>query len=134
MKMRVSREYGETMDLDQLAMADQTRQDHYERDITEQERSSFGEEVVALTLESEDKADEKKAYVKMLGDEIKLANARRRDVVKMLKRGQVTTATEVSTFFDHETLKVHEYNSIGERISIRTMKPAERQTFLREEA
>ena len=127
--MQVVREYGDTMDIDTLHMADETRHDTYDRQITEDERVSFGEEVVQLSNKILDDQDEKKAQAKMLGDQIKANEARRKDVARILKRGTVTTDTKVSTFFDRATLKVHEYNSLGERILTRKMRPDERAKY-----
>lgn len=120
------REYGETMDMDMLHMADETRTDVYDRTITDDERASYGEEVAQLTNRILDDQDEKKATTKMFNDQIKANEGRRKEVARILKRGTVMTDTTVSTFFDRQTMKVHEYNALGERILSRKMRPEER--------
>lgn len=126
-KLKVSREYGETMPIESLGMADAVRTDTYDRAITEEERASYGEKVVELSMEVDNKEDEKKATVKMFSDDIKAAKTERKDVLKIMKKGTIETADKIHTFYDFETAKVHEYNSIGERVAVRRMKPEERQ-------
>lgn len=127
--MQVVREYSDTMDLDMLHMADETRHDTYDRQITEDERVSFGEEVVQLSNSILDDQEEKKAQAKMLGDQIKASEARRKEVSRILKKGTLLTDTTVSTFFDRQNLKVHEYNSLGHRLRQRPMRPDERAKY-----
>lgn len=128
--LKVSREYGETMPVDSLHLADAIRSDTYERTITEEERASYGEKVIELSMEVDNKEDEKKATVKMFSDDIKAAKEQRKEVLKTLKKGTVETADKIHTFYDFDNAKVHEYNSNGERVIVRRMKPEERQLNL----
>lgn len=128
-ELSVVREFGDTMDLDTLHMADETRTDVYDRTITDDERASYGEEVAQLTNRILDDQDEKKATTKMFNDQIKANEGRRKEVARILKRGTVLTDTTVSTFFDRQTMKVHEYNALGERILSRKMRPEERAKY-----
>lgn len=131
--MRVSRQYEETMDRDMLTMADNTRLDTYDRVITEDERIAYGEEVITISQKVEKDKDEKKEMAKMLGDQIKDGEDRRRDILKMLAKGAVPTDTTIYTFMDPENYRVHEYNSLGERIITRKMKASERQLTIKAE-
>lgn len=128
-RLSVVREYGETIDVDMLNLADETRIDVYDRTITDDERASYGEEVGSLTNKILDTQEEKKAQTKMYNDQIKADETRRKEVARILRRGTVTTDTKVSTFFDRTKMKVYEYNSLGERIMSRNMKPEERNRF-----
>lgn len=131
--MRVQQEdtpvvFGETMSLDQLVLAPSQRTDTYRREITEEERNSYNQEIADLSVLIDDKEDEKKATVKMLGDEIKMSKASRKVAITAVKSGGIEVVDSIFSFADYKENKVHEYNSKGERILTRRMKPNERQT------
>ena len=128
-RLSVVREYGETIDVDMLNLADETRLDVYDRTINEEERASYGEEIGSLTNKILDTQEEKKEQVKSYNESIKLNEARRKEVAHILRRGTVPTDTKVSTFYDRQRMEVHEYNGLGERILTRKMKPAERAHY-----
>lgn len=128
--LRVSREYGETMPMEMLAGADSIRTDTYFRKISDDERVAYGEEVVSLSATVEDKQEEKKQTVKMFQEDIKHATTKRREILKIMKSGEVEVLGGVHTFYDFDNLKVHEYNERGERIATRRMRPDERQLQL----
>lgn len=123
-------EYGDKMDLDRLVLATSTRTDTYRRPISEAERASYAQEVTDLSIEIEDKEAEKKETMKMYSDGIKDAKERRRTAITTLKSGVVEVADTIYTHIDAETMRVHEYNSAGERILTRRMKPSETQTTI----
>ena len=131
--MRVQQEdapvvFGETMPLDQLVLAPSQRTDTYRREITEEERNSYNQEIADLSVLIDDKEDEKKATVKMLGDEIKMSKASRKVAITAVKSGGIEVVDSIFSFADYKENKVHEYNSKGERILTRRMKPNERPT------
>lgn len=116
------------MPLDQLVLAPSQRTDTYRREITEEERNSYNQEIADLSVLIDDKEDEKKATVKMLGDEIKMSKASRKVAITAVKSGGIEVVDSIFSFADYKENKVHEYNSKGERILTRHMKPNERQT------
>lgn len=128
----MSREYGETMPVEELESADSVRTDTYQRPITEEERASYNELIVELSMKVDDKEEEKKATVKMFSEEIKDLKARRKDSIKTVKAGTIETVDTLRTFYDFDAAKVHEYNSKGERVLVRRMKPEERQMHIKE--
>lgn len=129
--MRVSREYGDAIDPELLGTADRIESDVYDREISAEERASYAERVVETSARIEDKEEEKKATVKMFSDDIKLLKSARKDDLKVLKRGAVEEVDQLHTFYDHDTLTVHTYNSAGKRVKWRKMKPEERQMKLK---
>lgn len=126
--LMVSREYGDTMDPDMLHLANGTRDDSYYRPITEDERNASNEDVVSMSHEIESLEDSKKETMKQFTDQIKEIKGERKERLRRLKEGTVEEFDTIHVFMDHDNAKVHEYNSKGERILVRTMKPAERQT------
>lgn len=130
--LRVSREYTDIIAPEMLEMADELREDFYDRSITDEERAAYGEQVIELSSRIEDKTEEKKAMSKMLGDEIKAAGKERRDVLATLKRKVVSQPDTIRVFKDFDNLRIHEYNSKGERTLTRRMRPEERQTQITE--
>ena len=124
--LRVSREYGDTIPLAQLKVADMERMDKYERPITDDERISFGEKVVHLSATVEDNEEEKKAQSAMYNENIKKAKSERRDLLRIMKRSRIEIADTIYTYLDHDRLTVHEYNSEGVRVNERRMRPEER--------
>jgi hypothetical protein len=125
--LRVSRTYSETIDVELLELADDIRHDTYMRDITEDERVSYNESILSLSEQIYRKEDEKKAMMKMLADELKALKASHKAAVKISFSGQIEEADKIATFLDHDTRTAHEYNSKGERITKRRLRPEERQ-------
>jgi len=125
--LRVSREYGDTIDVNLLEMADESRPGTYQRPITEEERGSFGEQVIKLSSTIEDKTEEKKAITQKYSAEIKASKVELRGVLKTLKQGTITEDTNIAVFYDWDNLMVNAYNHLGERQERRRMTPQERQ-------
>lgn len=130
-QLRVSREYGDTMPVEQLAVSDETRQSTYTRQITEDERNSFNQEIVDLSVEESALIVEKKATMKHLNGEIKLKREFINTNLDRVRTGQMEVPDTISVFFDRDNLKVHEYNSKGERTLVRKMKPEEAQYLIK---
>jgi hypothetical protein len=131
--MRVQREkptmeFGEYMPLDQLVLANTTRQDKYPRPITEDERNSFNQEIADGTIALDEKEEAKKEAAAMFRDEIKEIKLGRKVAIDAVRTGQITVNDTMHTFYDYEAGKVHEYNSQGQRILSRRIKPNELQT------
>jgi len=125
--MIASRKYGEKMEPEMLKLANDTRLDTYDRKITQDERAAYGESVIADSTKIEDLKDEKKETMKMYSSDIKSLTSTLKDTLKTLKKGSVETSDTLHIFFDHEEMKVNEYNSLGERTTVRRMNPQERQ-------
>jgi len=130
-RLSVVREYGETIDIGLLAMADDVKHDKYDRDITEEERIAFGESVIKLSEHIENVQEEKKAQTKMYNDDIKESTVNRREILKTLRRGKVEQADKLHLFYEDETATVHTYNSLGERTGVRRMNSEERERQLK---
>lgn len=130
--MRVQREtpalvFEDRMPMDQLILAPSQRVDKYTRPITEEERNSFNQEIADLTIRIDDKEDEKRAQTKMYNDDLKADKESRKAASKSIRTGMMEVADTIYSFPDFAENKVHEYNSMGERILTRRMKPNERQ-------
>lgn len=124
--LRVSRSYGETVPVEQLHVADGVRTDTYFRPITPMERESFAEKVVQLSSTVEDTEEQKKAHTADFNAVIKDAKTERRELLRNLKRGTIEVADQIHVFYDHDNYRVHEYNSKGELVGTRRMRPEER--------
>jgi hypothetical protein len=127
--LRVSREYGDTIDLDMLQVAHDITQDRYFRPLTEEERVAMGEDLVKLSVQLDETELEKKEYTKMLGDKIKEIKANKAVVLQPLRTGQLEEADTLYSFMEPETHSVHVYNSKGVRVHERKMTSKERASF-----
>lgn len=133
--MRVQREtpalvFEDHMPMDQLILAPSQRTDTYTRPITEEERNSLNQEIADLTIRIDDKEDEKRAQVKLYNDELKADKERRKDASKSIRTGVTQVVDTIYAYPDFGNNKIHEYNSKGERILTRRMKPSEAQTSI----
>lgn len=118
------------MPLDRLILAPSTRTDIYFRPITDDERNSFNQEITDTTIRISDKEAEKRKTAKMFRAELKAMREGRAEAIKAIKSGQTEVLDTIHAFPDYENNTVHEYNSRGERILSRRMKPSERQTSI----
>lgn len=124
--LRVSRQYGDQMPIEQLAVADAVRNGTYHRRITDDERASYAEKVVQLSSTIEDTEEAKKEHTSHFNETIKDAKAERRELLRSMKRGTVEVSDQIHQFMDHDHYTVHEYNSEGVRVGMRRMRPEER--------
>lgn len=127
--MRVSREYGDTIDLELLQVAHEITQDRYFRPLTEEERVSMGEDLVKLSVQLEETELEKREYTKMLNAKAKEIKAHKANVLQPLRTGQIEEADTLYSFMEPETHSVHMYNSKGKRVHTRRMTSAERASY-----
>lgn len=127
--LRVSREYGDTIDVEMLQVANEIKMERYYRPVTEDERVALGEQLINLSTKLEDVEEEKKATTKMFNDQIKEIKASKKAALTPLRSGQMEEADAISYFMDPETHSVHGYNPKGKRVIVRRMTPEERKSI-----
>lgn len=121
-RLAVSREYGETMPVELLVHATTTRKDKYTRKINDEERAYMNEEITRLTLSIDDTEDEKKEVTAGFNARLKEEKAIRKDMSKKVRTGMIEVDDDIHVFECYETMRVHEYNSQGERTATKRMK------------
>lgn len=125
--LTVSRKFGPTMPVEELAMADMSVTEAITRKITEDERQGYNEEIAQLSLKISDEEAEKKEVV----DGYKLSlKAKRKELassLQVVKTGEREQLLPVAVFMDWDNLKVWKYKPDGEMLSVRAMTSKERQ-------
>lgn len=125
--LKVSREYGDTIPLSMLAIADNSKVETYTRAITEEERSILSSGVTEISIKEEDVAEEKKEQVAMYNADLKKFKLEKKSNLRALRTGRTEVAEMVHTFLDTENGKTHKYDAHGNLISTRRMTPTEAQ-------
>lgn len=125
--LKVSREYGDTIPVDMLALADKSEPETFSRSITDEERAILSSGVTELSIREEDITEEKKEQVAMYNADLKKIKAEKKSSLRALRTGRTEVAGTVHTFFDFDNGKTFKYDDRGLLVSSRRMTPTEAQ-------
>lgn len=125
--MRVSRTYGDTMPVSELALADFSETKKVSRTITEDERAALSSSVTELSIQEEDTKDAKKASTAAYNATLKSIALEKKGLLRSLRTGRRDIEAAVACFKDFDNLKIHEYDEEGNRTLTRRMTAEEAQ-------
>lgn len=129
--LKVSRDYGDSMPKDMLALADHAETETFTRPITEEERTILSSGVTELSIREEDVTDEKKVVTAGYNATLKGIKLEKKGNLRALRTGRTEVEETVFTFLDHDAGKTHKYDMEGNRISTRRMTPTEAQLVIK---
>lgn len=125
--LKVSREYGDTMPENMLALADQVGEETFTRQATDAEKAVLLSSLSEIVIREEQTADEKKESAKLYNEQLKELRSEKKEIVRVVRTGVVEVCEQVFTFLDPDRAMVHKYDIGGKRIASRRMTTKEAQ-------
>lgn len=106
---------------------DAVEQKTYNRSLTNEELDVIKEELAGASIRLEDIDAEKKAAMELFKERIKAAKAEVQAALKMLRTRSEEVTEDCFKMSEIDSTEVGYYNSLGELIESRPMRPSERQ-------
>lgn len=110
------------------ANADSIENIGYVRDFTPEEMDAMKDNLADYSIELNDLAIEKKELVKSINEKIKPIDQRRKVILENIRKKSEYVKEDCFVFIDQDSGMVGYYNSNGDLVSSRRIKPDERQT------
>lgn len=125
--LRVSRNFGSQMDIEELQLADRSEDQIVARKITEEERVAYLEENYQTSKAIQKEMDELKAIADEYKARIKVLKNQAKATMRVLNTGERDEMQTMAIFDDWDSFRVYTYGPDGRFVAVRPMTSKEKQ-------